>query len=479
MFRPGRPGNISFPRGAPYKVPVKNGKQRSVLGLVFLTVFLDIVGFSILFPLFPKLLEYYLGLEGPESAVGQLVSWLEQFARTGGGDTGFAVEALFGGLLGALYSGLQFLFAPVWGAFSDRHGRRPTLLLTLTGTLVAYVLWVFAGSFAILIASRILGGIMAGNISTASAVAADTTTGANRAKGMAIVGMAIGLGFVIGPALGALFVGVQLGSETSTSGFALHPFSGAALAATVLAAINLLGVATRLPETRPLEKRGSVSERAGLHPFKRLASLDFPGVKQSAVLNLIYLTAFSAMEFTLVFYALDVFDFGYGDQAKMFVFIGLVIAFVQGGFVRRMAPRIGEKKLVIAGVLATVPGFIITGTATHLGVFYTGLFLLAVGNALLAPCLSSLISRYSPEDRQGLVLGVFRSMGSLSRAIGPLLGGLAYWRLGRSAPYLAGAALLLLPLAMALGLPPVPPDAPDSEGSEGSENAEGAEPEGA
>ena len=164
--------------------------KRSILGLVFLTVFLDIVGFSIIFPLFPDLLDHYLALSGEGSFLANLVAKLEEIS--GGEKT--AVVTLFGGLLGSVYGLLQFLFATVWGGLSDRIGRRPTLLVTLVGTALSYVLWIFAGSFAVLIAARVLGGIMAGNISTASAAVADTTTAADRAKGMGIVGMAIGLG---------------------------------------------------------------------------------------------------------------------------------------------------------------------------------------------------------------------------------------------------------------------------------------------
>ena len=172
--------------------------KKPTLLIVFLTVFIDVVGFSIIFPLFPAMLDYYLKLDGKESLIGSLVAWLDQFA---GGDTN-AVATLFGGVVGSLYGFLQFVFAPIWGAYSDRHGRRPTLIFTLGGIVLANLIWVFAGSFALLVLGRALGGIMAGNISTASAVAADITTGKNRASGMILTGVALGLGFILGPAIG-------------------------------------------------------------------------------------------------------------------------------------------------------------------------------------------------------------------------------------------------------------------------------------
>ena len=177
--------------GASPSPAAKSG--RSAIGVVLLTVFLDMVGFSILFPIFPRMLDHYLALEGADSAIGHLTRSLSGLA---GGDAN-AVQTLFGGLLGSVYSVLQFLFAPVWGGLSDRIGRRPTLLLTLTGTCLGYVLWIFSGSFWLLVLSRLFSGLCSGNISTASAVVADVTEGKNRARGMGLLGMMIGLGFIL------------------------------------------------------------------------------------------------------------------------------------------------------------------------------------------------------------------------------------------------------------------------------------------
>jgi MFS family permease len=435
-------------------------RPRSVLGLVFLTVFLDIVGFSIIFPLFPGMLEYYFTAEGADSLIGKLVSGLQEFA----GEDRNAVQTLFGGLLGSVYGLLQFVFATFWGGLSDRIGRRPVLLFTLTGTVLAYVLWSLAASFWVLVIARVLGGAMAGNISTASAAVADTTSDRDRAKGMGIVGMAIGLGFILGPALGAIFVGFSfsdgstqaaLAGETVGS-FGWNPFSGAAVASCVLAILNLALVATRFPETLPAEKRGNVTGGRSLNPFGRLRSLAFPGVVRTNLVYFLYLTAFAAIEFTLTFLAAGRLDYGYEELAWMFVFVGLIIAFVQGGLVRRLAPKYGEARLARFGLAMTLPGFILIGLAQSSGMLYAGLACMAVGSAFVMPCLSALVSLYCPSDRQGLALGTFRSMGSLSRAVGPILGSLLYWRFGSASPYWIGAAFLLLPLGLALALPPVP-----------------------
>lgn len=449
---------------------MRDQKPRSVLGIVFLTVFLDIVGFSVLFPLFPALLDHYLALEGDASAVGRIVAYLEELAgtpRQPDRAVSFAVVTLFGGLLGSVYSVLQFVFSTVWGGLSDRIGRRRTLLFTLAGTVTAYALWVFAGRFSLLVLSRVLAGAMAGNIATASAAVADTTDGRRRAAGMGMVGMAIGLGFVLGPALGGLSAGIHLAEPVAEPGvLALNPFSFPALCSLVMALVNLLWVATRFPETLRPEARGASPEQRTLHPFRRLATLDFPGVKRTNVIYLLYFVVFSAMEFTLVFLAAERFHYGPAENAAMFVFVGLVIALVQGGVVRRMAPKRGEKPLALAGLCLTLPGLLLVGAAETSQVgLYAGLFLMAVGSALASPCLSALVSRYTPEDRQGLAQGVLRSMGSLARAVGPLLGAGLYWRFGSAAPYLAGAACLVAPIALARSLPPVPPQPAPEAGS--------------
>jgi MFS family permease len=433
-----------------------------LLGIVFLTVFLDIAGFSIIFPLFPAMLDHYVSLEGEASLIGRLAAWLQQFA----GEDDNAVVTLFGGVLGSVYAVLQFVFAPVWGGLSDRIGRRPTLCLTLTGTLLSYVVWVFAGSFAVLVAARVLGGIMAGNIATAAAVAADVTTGRDRAKGMGIVGMAIGLGFIFGPAIGGVSHLDALDVLDRWPGLAslgVNPFSTSALVALGLAAANLLWVLRRFPETLPPERRGARNESVArsLSPFRRLQALRFPGVVRTNLIYFLHLTAFAAMEFTLTFLAVERFGFTVADNTWMFVYSGLWIAVVQGGVVRRIVPRQGERRVAVLGLCLLVPGFVATGLAGSSLVLYVGLTFLAIGSALTMPSLSALASRYTPPDRQGLAQGTLRSMGSLSRAIGPILGATTYWRLGGAYPYWLGAAFLLLPIAMCFGLPPVP-DADES-----------------
>jgi MFS family permease len=430
-------------------------KPRSVLGILLLTVLIDMVGFSVIFPLFPQILEYYLNLEGAESIVGRLVATL---VRIGGSE--FAVVALFGGVLGSVYSLLQFLFAPVWGGLSDRIGRRPTLLITLAGTALAQLLWFFSGSFLVLLVARTVGGIMAGNIATASAVVADTYAGRERAKGMGMLGACIGLGFIIGPVIGAITGHWNLlDFWPGGAAFGVNPFSVCALAAFGLALVNLAWAAARLHETYPLERRRQARTDAAertIHPLAALRGLDYPGVRRTNLAYLLFTIAFAALEFTIVFLAVDRLGYRPTDNMWLFIFMGLILIAVQGGIVRRIVPRMGERSVATWGVGLTLPGFVLIGLAQSGPALYAGLALVSIGSGLVLPCLSALVSRYTPENRQGLALGVFRSNGALARAIGPFLGGLLYWQLGSWAPYYLGACLLLLPLAMTFTLPPVP-----------------------
>lgn len=423
-------------------------QRRSILFVAFLTVFLDMVGFSIIFPLFPSLLEHYLELEGPDGTVGRVRAALLVLA-----ESDWAVTTLFGGLLGSLYSVLQFVSAPLWGAASDRRGRRTILLWTLAGTALSYVGWIFAGSFALLILARAVGGIMAGNISTVSAAIADTHKGPDRAKGMGMLGAGIGLGFVVGPAIGGVLAGWSAGLEWTTAGWGLNPFSGCAAVALVLSMANLILAARLFPETHPVEKRGKEAGERTLRPFAALKQMDLPGVRGANRSYFLYSVAFAAMEFTLPFLVADRFGFGPMDIAKMFVFIGLTLALVQGGLVRRLVPRFGEVRLTALGMALTIPALVTVGLAQSVLLLYVGLGLLAAGSAAVMPSLSALVSRYSPADRQGMAMGIFRSMGSLARALGPILGGMVYWKLGNQVPYPLAAAVIVVPLLIARGLP--------------------------
>ncbi|MDF1836238.1 MAG: MFS transporter [Planctomycetota bacterium] len=442
---------------------MQNDKSRTVMGLAFLTVFLDMVGFSILFPLFPDMLRHYIGEEGTASFVGRIAETLGRWVGAEDPLQSLAVHAFFGGLLGSIYSLCQFLMAPIWGSLSDRFGRRRILLITLFGTVLGYVAWIFADTFLLLLLSRLLGGIMAGNISTASAAVADVTTERNRAHGMGMIGAGIGLGFVFGPAIGGISASWDVLQQfPEWAHFGLHPFSGPAFLALCMALFNFVWAAKSFPETLDPKNHAGEGERT-LRPWANLKKLGHPGLRRANMAYFFYFLVFGSMEFTLTFLASDRLQYGPRQNMWMFVFVGLMIALIQGGFVRRLAPKIGEVRLAFVGMAATLPGLVMVGMTQTTGMLYGGLFFLAAGSALVMPCLSALVSRYAPVQHQGLALGVFRSLGSLSRTIGPLLGGLLFYAIAPWAPYFLGAAALVWPLMLARALPQPEPLAPAEE----------------
>jgi len=426
--------------------------KRSVVGVIFLTLFIDLVGFSIIFPLFPSMLEYYIGREE-----NGLIYWMVEKIRSLSGqpDNFFMTTVLFGGILGSLYSLLQFLSAPFWGILSDRFGRRSILLITITGTTLSYLLWIFSASFEGLLVARLFGGLMAGNISVATAAIADTTKRKKRGAGMALVGVAFGLGFILGPAIGGLSVAWQPGTPVDAGqAWGWHPFSGPALIATFLALINLFWVILRFPETRSRENRTLDPNRALPHESLSGFKVDIPGIRKSVQVYFTLLFAFSGMEFTLTFLAVERFHYTPAQNGFMFVYIGLLLALIQGGITRRLAPIVGERKLAKAGLFAGIAAFLILAwSGGNIPLFYLGLALMAACIGLASPSLQALVSLYADDDNQGKYLGLQRSAGAFARAIGPFLAAGIFFAMGSTLAYTAGALIMVAPLVIALYLP--------------------------
>ena len=430
-----------------------NGKR--TLGIIFLTLFLDLVGFSIIFPLFPAMLDYYLpDGSSHEGFLGQLIKPLFIIAENSGAeDPKFMTSVLFGGILGSLYSILQFIFSPLWGAYSDRVGRRKVLLMTISGLALSYAAWCLAASFWVLVVARILGGIMGGNLSVATAAVADSTTREKRSSGLAIIGIAFGLGFIVGPGIGGLLAKINLLEHyPSLERFGINPFSVPALVSCILALINLIWVNTSFNETLPPEKRSGHSEYKGFSVF-RIFKGTSPETTRTNLIYLIYMLAFSGMEFTLSFLAVERFLFSPAQNGGMFVFIGFILILVQGIIVRKFANPLGEKTLAICGVICGIFAFLALSSATDLVFFFSALTLMAFSIGLTSPTLSALVSLYTKEADQGAALGVFRSAGSLARAIGPLVAAFIFFAFGSENAYFLGALIVTLPLILAFKLP--------------------------
>ncbi|HQR45154.1 MAG TPA: MFS transporter [Thermoanaerobaculia bacterium] len=378
--------------------------RRSILVVVFLTVFIDLVGFGIVIPLLPL----YAKTHGPSPAVL--------------------------GLLMATFSAMQFLFAPVLGRLSDRFGRRPVVLFSLLGTVASYLLFAFAHSIPGLFASRLLAGITGGNIAAAQAIIADVTPPEERARGMGLVGMAFGLGFIFGPAIGGL--AVRLGE------------AGPGLFAAGLSLVAFVWALVRLPETRP---EGISPRPATFLPVAALVrTFERPGIGAFLLLSALTTTAFANFEGTFSLFLATTFALPPEKVAGAFVAIGVLGVLVQGGLIRPLVKRFGEVRVLVAGTALVLAGFLALLGARSLATLVPAVGILGVGIGITNPALSGVVSRRTSPAEQGEVLGAFQSMASLGRVVGPFWGASAFLRFGPVGPF--GAGLLLEAAALVLCL---------------------------
>jgi len=409
--------------------------RRSPLAILFVTVFLDLLGFGIVIPF----LAYYV-----ES---------------------FGARASTVGLLMSTFSLAQFLFAPFWGRVSDRVGRRPILLLGLAGSVAGYLLFGFAASLAWLFAARILAGIAGATIPTAQAYIADSTTPQNRAKGMGLIGAAFGLGFILGPAIGGILAGeaLRLSHALGDGAFARllrdNPYALPSFAAAALAGINFIAAIFLLPESLSPELRAQASHRLGRLESLRTGLTGEVGLYVASFA--LFIIGHSMMESTATLLVEVRLAIGPSAEAHaklvrdigwLFALVGVVSAAVQGGLVGRLSKKHGERALLLVGLSCATVALALMPLAHAWGTLLPVFGLLAFGGGLTTPSVNSLISRSAPPDRQGATLGVAQSAGSLSRVIGPMLGGALFQSIAPGAPYwtaalLTGAGFVIILLA--------------------------------
>lgn len=350
--------------------------------LIFVTVFIDLVGFGMVIPILPFYAE-----TPPFNA------------------TPFEIGVLF-----SLYSWMQFFFSPIFGRLSDRFGRRPILFISLLGSAVGYFVMGFANTLALVFLGRIIGGITGANISTAQAYIADITTRENRAKGMGLFGAAFGLGFILGPAIAGVL---------SKYGVHVPFFVAGALSLVSGSAVYFLLPESRKPGMVIVEKTNRIAEL-----INSLREREF------GLINLIYfllITSFSIMTYAFVLYT--AFRFGYNAEQNgyLFAFVGFVSIVGQGILFERLARRFGETRLIAFGcLLMFISLFLMPYAAPESGGLAGLLMVCAVlsfGSAFASPALTSLASKITHEERQGSAMGIMQSGASLARAIGPIIGG--------------------------------------------------------
>lgn len=409
--------------------------RRPSLGAIFLTILIDLLGFGLVMP------------------------FLAEEAR----DT-FHTNALVGTLLGSVYSLMQFVFVPVWGRLSDRIGRKPVIVWSVfasalamsgLGLAIAYapgkpiaVLWLFV--------ARAFSGIATANIGTASAYIADVTAPKDRAKGMGLIGIAFGLGFIFGPALGGWLAPITIHGRQG----ALACFVAAGLSA-----INFVWVLLGVPESLSPERRAKIPARS-LSPLNLHAAREafaIPGLGRVILVNFLIVLAFTNLDQTFRMYNADLFGMTSRETGFVLAFIGITAAGVQGGLIRRLSQRYSEAAIIRAGALFQAAGFLCLATvpATPLGrvALYAGGGLLALGNGLTQPSVSAFVSKRAGPSVQGATLGTNQSIASLARVFGPAMGGVLYTSVGVRAPYAAGFVGMLLAFLFAMRVPSETPAA--------------------
>ena len=339
----------------------------------------------------------------------------------------FGVSPAAIGFLVTSFSLLQLVAVPIWGAISDRVGRRPVLIVGLVGSTASYVLFAFAGSYWALLVSRIVAGAMGATIGVAQAYIADVTSPERRAHAMGMLGAAFAMGFIVGPALGGVL--------------SSHSYSSAGVVAAALCAANALAALAWLPET-PQHRAAKQQGRVPLGPLAAPLAASF-----------LVTAAFAVIHVTLPLFGRDVLHDSTREMGMLFAYMGVVSAIVQGGLVGRMAPRVGEKRLASAGGLLLAAGLALVPVATNHLVLYAALGVLSAGSAFATPSVYAVVSRRASAGQQGAALGLTQTASTLGRIVGPMVAGVLIGARGTSAPFLAGALLGLMGMVAALFLP--------------------------
>jgi len=327
-------------------------------------------------------------------------------------------------------------------------------MLTVAGTALGYLVWVLSGSFWMFLLSRIVTGAFSGNLSVATAAVADVTSRTERSKAMGIVGAAFGLGLVTGPTLGALTAHFNLLTQhPSLARLGINPFSIPALIAFAMCLINLVWINRRFRETLSPTARAEAREPRIRNPLAAIFGLSNVAVRRANLVAFVYSLAFVAMEVSVTFLAQDRFGYTARQNGFLLGFLGLCSIITQGFIVRRLLARIDEVRVLSSGLIFSTLGLLIIGLAAQPWMLYAGLACLATGSGLVNPATTGLISLYSGADEQGRVLGIFRSLGSLARAITPVLAGTCYFLFKSGSVYYIAAALSLGAFALSTTLP--------------------------
>ncbi|MDT2024316.1 MFS transporter [Methylocella sp. CPCC 101449] len=373
--------------------------------ILAVTVFLNVSGFTIINPVVPLLVGSYV----PESQL-----------------------ALTVGVIVSVYAACAFLAAPLLGAFSDRYGRRPVLLLSLFGSAIGYVVFGIGGALWVLFAGRIIDGLTAGNLSAIYASVADVSAPAERGRVYGLLGAAGGVGFMFGPVVGGL-----LGEISPTAPL---------FAAAVLSLLNMVWVQLALGETLPVERRAK-----DLHWRKLNVISQFSGIFSDPTLRIAFATSFlfyfaaTMMQSNISVLLIEVLRFGsLGIGMTLFV-VGIMDILAQGVLTRRLLPRFGEYRLARAGLMINAVGFLLIGAIVWLPsvwLLIVAIVVFTLGDGLFMPAMNGIVANAAPDEMQGRVQGAYQGQQAIARIFGPLLAAALALNLGSGAPYWTGALIV-------------------------------------
>lgn len=369
--------------------------------IIFLIIFINMLGFGIVLPLLPFYVE------------------------------SFGAGPITIGLLTATYSVFQLLSAPILGELSDKFGRRPILLFSIGGTALSFAIMGFANSIPLLFISRIIDGASGGNISTAQAYIADITSKEKRTEGMGIIMAGLSLGMILGPAVGG--------------SLSVYGYGVPALVAGVVALIATILTFFFLPESIKKDNfiQKIVKKRKKLFSIKDFRdALTHPEVGLFLTISFMMMFAFSLMQGTFSLFSEHTLHLTAKDNGYIFAYLGLVGVIVQMFLLKRILRLIKERVAIIVAIVAMAVALGLIAVSNNLYLLFVAITLLALGNSISGPLLSGLISKKTPDDEQGNIMGVSQSIGSVARIVGPVAGTFIYSQIGLRAPYLIATAIL-------------------------------------
>lgn len=376
-------------------------KQKSTLPLIFLTVFIDLLGFGILIPILPAFAKKVLLVD--ETAIGISI---------------------------AVYSFVQFIFNPILGRISDKHGRKPVIVICLLLNALGYVIFAFTRSFTLLIISRVVGGVGGSSIAVAQAYIADITTKETRSKGMGMIGAAFGLGFVFGPLVGGLL---------SKYGYMVTGLGSASFSLIAFIVTMIL-----LPESNTNRQDSPAVGRKIINIDALRIAFSNPSL--AILISLFFVLTFSFANIYGTFPLVGIQVYGFTDLQNGYIFgiIGLTSAAIQGGLIGPLDKLLGKKKMLIAGSFFMMTGLLIIPYAGNFLRLAIDCVALSIGTGIFQPTVLSLISEVASDAEQGITLGVNQSLSAFARVLGPLWGGFAFEYLGYPFPFITGAAFTFL-----------------------------------